>query len=644
MALAFMRRHKKWLAFFLWLSIPALIVTFVALYIPTGETDGSGAGDSLVAKVGGERITAVEFQRAYRRQRDELQRMYPQGQLDAAMMERLGIREQTLQGLVERKLMALEAARLGLRVDDEALAHEIRKSPSLQENGAFIGVAEIRKRLGQAGISEEEFQESMRAELVAQRLQSVVTDGVAVSPSEVEREYRRRNERAKVEYVKVVAPATPPPASDAEAAARYQAKPDAYKLPERRVVSYALIAAEALRSRVTVTEAEIETYWRDHKDEFTTPEESCASHILVKVKAGPAAAAGHSDAEAKALAQAAVAQLKGGADFAAVAKKVSEDEGSATQGGDLGCFPRSSVAPEFANAAFSLPIGQVSEPVKTDFGYHVIRVASRQERRERALSEVKEGIRARLSSERTQALAQSQIQSMSAAIAGGRSLEAAAKELGIAVQKSAPLARGAAEPPLASAQLSARAFELKVGETAPEPFFVGPGDQAFIALAEVQAPRVPALAEVQAQVKADIARERAAEAARAQAVELRAAAARDGLDKAAVAAGLVRKETPEAVGRGQALGELGLTPALEQAVYDAPVGALSEPVAVEGGYALVRVIERQAFDAAAFQKEKDAITGSLREARKQQLFRAYMTQARERFPVERYGTLDRIIG
>ena len=106
----------------------------------------------------------------------------------------------------------------------------------------------------------------------------------------------------------------------------------------------------------------------------------------------------------------------------------------------------------------------------------------------------------------------------------------------------------------------------------------------------------------------------------------------------------MRKETPELLGRGQALGELGLTPALEQAVYDAPVGALSEPVAVEGGYALVRVIERKAFDAAAFAKEKDALTASLRESRKQQMFRAYMTQARERFPVQRYGSLDRIIG
>ena len=227
------------------------------------------------------------------------------------------------------------------------------------------------------------------------------------------------------------------------------------------------------------------------------------------------------------------------------------------------------MVPEFANAAFNLPIGQVSDPVKTSFGYHVIRVASRREEHERPLSEVKEGIRARLSSERTQALAQSQVQSLSAALARGRSLEVAAKELGLTVQKSAPLARGAAEPPLASPQLSARAFELKVGETAQEPFRVGLGDQAFIALVEIQAPRVPALSEVTAQVKADIARERAAEAARVRAEELRAQAVKDGLEKAAAARGLVRKETPQLVGRGDALGELGATLALEQAVYDA---------------------------------------------------------------------------
>jgi peptidyl-prolyl cis-trans isomerase D len=642
MALAFMRRHKKWLAVFLWLSIPALIVTFVALYIPTGDAS-SGGGTGAVANVGGERITAAEYQKAYRRQRDRLQQMY-QGRLDASMMERLGIREQTLQALVEQKLVALEAARLGLRVDDATLAREIQNAPGLQENGRFIGAGEIRRRLDQAGISEEEFQESMRADLVSQRLQNVVTDGVTVTPGEVEREYRRRNEQAKVEYVRIEAAAAPAAPTDAEAAARYQAKPEAYKFPERRVVSYALVDNEALRSRVTVTEGDLASYHSAHKAEFRTPEEACASHILVKVKATPDATVGHSDDEAKKLAQAALDQLKGGADFATVAKKVSEDPGSASQGGDLGCNPRGSMVQEFDNVAFSLPIGQLSDPVKTSFGYHVIRVTARHEEREELLGEVKEGIRARLTTERTQALADAQVQAMTAALARGRSLEVAAKELGLTVQKSAPLARGAAEPPLASPAVSARAFELKVGETAREPFGVGSGSQAFIALAEVQAPRVPQLSEVQAQVKADIARERAAEAARVRANELRARAEKDGLEKAASALGLVRKETQGLVGRGQDLGELGVNHALEQAVYDTPSGTLSEPVAIEGGYALVRVIERKAFDAAAFAKQKDSLTAGLRESRKQLLFRAYMTQARQRFPVERLGTLDRITG
>jgi peptidyl-prolyl cis-trans isomerase D len=642
MALAFMRRHKKWLAVFLWLSIPALIVTFVALYIPTGDAS-SGGGTGAVANVGGERITTAEYQRAFRRQRDRLQQMY-QGRLDASMMERLGIREQTLQALVEQKLVALEAARLGLRVDDATLAREIQNAPGLQENGRFIGAGEIRRRLDQAGISEEEFQESMRADLVSQRLQNVVTDGVTVTPGEVEREYRQRNEQAKVEYVRVEAVAAPAAPTDAEAAARYQAKPEAYKLPERRVVSYALVDTEALRSRVTVTEGDLASYHSAHKAEFRTPEEACTSHILVKVKATPDATAGHSDDEAKKLAQAALDQLKGGADFAAVAKRVSEDQGTAAQGGDLGCNPRGSMVQEFDNVAFSLPIGQLSDPVKTSFGYHVIRVTARHEEREELLGEVKDGIRARLTTERTQALADSQVQTMTAALARGRSLEVAAKELGLTVQKSAPLARGAAEPPLASPAVSARAFELKVGETAREPFGVGSGSQAFIALAEVQAPRVPQLSEVQAQVKADLARERAAEAARVRATELRTRAEKDGLEKAAAALGLVRKETQGLVGRGQELGELGVNHALEQAVYDAPSGTLSEPVAIEGGYALVRVIERKAFDAAAFAKQKDSLTAGLREARKQLLFRAYMTQARQRFPVERLGTLDRITG
>jgi peptidyl-prolyl cis-trans isomerase D len=460
MALAFMRRHKKWLHIFLWMTIPAMIIAFVALYIPT-ESARAGNPGGVLAEVGGEPITLGEYQRAYRRQRERLEQMY-QGRLEPEMLERFGLKEQTLQSLVEQKLIALEANRLGLGVDDEALAREIATSPALQENGRFLGAAEVRRRLELRGISEQEFQESIRAELLGQRHLGVVTDGVSVSPAEVEREYRRRTEQVKLEYVLVDAPAeaAADAPTDAEASARFQAKPEAYRIPEKRVVSYLLVDPQALQARVTVTEADLASYHREHKAEFRQPEQTCASHILVKVKQSPEAKEGHTEEEAKKLAQAALDQVKGGADFAEVAKKISEDKGSAERGGDLSCFGRGRMVPEFDNVAFSLPVGQISDLVKTGFGYHVIRVSSRTEEQDLPLSAVKERIRGTLLAQRTQAQATAQAQQVSAALAKGRKLEEAAKETGLAVQKSPALARGAVEPPLDSPALLSRAFEL----------------------------------------------------------------------------------------------------------------------------------------------------------------------------------------
>jgi peptidyl-prolyl cis-trans isomerase D len=599
MALAFMRRHKKWLHVFLWMTIPAMIIAFVALYIPTEDARAGNPGGTL-AEVGGQPITLGEYQRSYRQQRQRMEQMYG-GRLDPEMLERFGLKEQALQALVEQKLVALEAHRLGLTVDDETLAREITNIPGFQDNGRFVGAAEVRKRLELSGMTEQEFEEAMRGSLLAQRLQTVVTDGVSVSPAEVEREYRRRNEQVKVEYVLVDATTDPVSAapSDADATARFQAKPEAYRFPEKRVVSYVMIDPQALESQVTVTEADLTSYHREHKAEFRTPEETCASHILIKVKSAPEAKEGHADDEAKKLAQAALDQVRGGADFAAVAQKLSEERGSGDRGGDLGCVGRNRFPPEFDNVAFSLPIGETSDLVKTSMGYHVIRVSSRKEEQDQPLAAVKDQIRATLLAQRTQQKAVAQSQQVATALANGRTLEEAAKEAGLTVQKSAPLARGVAEPPLESPMLVARAFELKQGEVAKDGFPVSSG-QAYIALTEIQPSRVPAIGEAMAQVKADIAKERGLERARLRSTELRASAEKNGLEKAATAAGLVRKETPGPVGRGNPLGELGVSQALEQAAYDLPVGGLSQPVKLANGYAVVRVLEKKAFDPAAF--------------------------------------------
>ena len=629
MALAVMRRHRRWLFGFLWLVIAA----FIILYIPAFQGADAGSPGETVAKVGDLPITVGEFRRSYQRQRQRLEQLY-QGRLDPEALRSMGIEEQVFSALVDDRLVALEVKRLGLTIDDESVAREVQNR--FQENGRYIGSEEIRRRLELQGGTVEEFEQSMRDGLLRERLERLVTDAVAVSPAEAEREFRRRTEQVKAEYVLVdktpfLATAS---ATDDEVQKRFEADRQAYRIPEQRAVQYVSLDDAALSNRVAVTDGEIESYYNDHRDEFKQPEEVCASHILIKVKGTPESE-GHPDAEARKAAEAVLAQAKAGADFAGLAKKSSEDKGSSANGGDLGCFGRGHMLPAFENAAFSLKPGEISELVKTDFGYHVIKLASRRDETVPALSQVKDRIRHDLLTQRARALVEEKMTAVSAALRRGRGLEEAAREQGLVVKKSEPFARGDNPPPaLSSPVLAARVFELKPGQVEPEPFAT-PGGYAFVALADVRQARVPELKEVQAKVKADLLDEKALQAARARAAAVRARAEKDGLETAASAMGLVRKETAGLVGRGQPLGDLGTGAALEDAAFALPQGALSDPVRAAAGYAVLRVLEKKPFDPAAFEGQKATIVAGLKDQRRQQLFRAYLAQARQRYPVER---------
>ncbi len=287
MALALMRRHRRWLYIFLWLVIAA----FIILYIPTLQDAGQGTPGEAVVTVGGLPVSVGEFQRTYRRQRQLYDRLY-QGRLDENMLRQMGLEEQVLEGLVSDRLVELESRRLGVTVSDEALARAIATSPEFQDDGRFIGIDEIRRRLELQGLSEEDFEQSLRRQLLRESLESLVGASVSVSEAEVEREFRRRTEQVKLEYVLADAAryrAAIQPTEDG-VAARFEAKKDAYRIPEKRVVSYVLLDRATLQPQVAVTDRDIELYYQDHREEFRQEEEACASHILVKVKAGDAPA------------------------------------------------------------------------------------------------------------------------------------------------------------------------------------------------------------------------------------------------------------------------------------------------------------------------------------------------------------------
>jgi peptidyl-prolyl cis-trans isomerase D len=641
MALGYMRRHRRWLYVFLWLVIAA----FIILYIPAFQGAQAGSPGETLATVGGLPITVGEFQKTYLRQRQFYERMY-QGRMDPQMLKRLGLEDQVLSGLVSERLVALEAKRLGVSVDDEAVAREIASAPEYQRDGRFIGTAEIRRLLELRGLSVEEFEDAIRADLVRRRLEALVAGGVSVTDADAEREFRRRSEQIKAEYVLVASGRfrDESKASDEEVKARFEARKDDYRIPERRLVDFVLIDAEKLRPQVTVTDTEVLAEYNQRSEEFKQPEQVCGAHVLVKVRQEGAAAEGHPDAEARRIAEGLLAELKKGADFASVAKRASEDKGSAPNGGDLSCFGRGAMVPEFDQAAFDLPVGQVSDLVKTQYGYHILKISSHTNESTAPLAAVQDRLREGLTRQKLGTLAEQKAEAVAARLRRGESLAAAAEANSLKVERSVPFARAELPAPLTSQRLVARVFELNKSETEKEPFPVSQGF-AFVALAEVQAPRLPELKDVQDKVRSDVENDKAQERARAVAADLRGRAEKLGLDKAAQALGLVRKETQNLVSRGQPIGDLGTSAALDDAAFALTERVLSDPLPATGGVAIVRVTEKKAFDAAEYARQKDALLTALRQQRQRDLFDAFLAEARKRVDVERRpDVMRRVVG
>jgi peptidyl-prolyl cis-trans isomerase D len=631
MALGFMRRHRRWLFVFLWVVIAA----FIILYIPAFRGAGEGGPGDAVGTVGGEPITVGEFRQAYTRQVQMYERLY-RGRMDRRMLRSLGIEDQVFQALVLDRLTALEASRLGVEVTDEELEREIAQAPQFQRDGKFIGTQEIRRLIELQGSTAQEFEAEFRRSLVRDRLEALIAGAASVADAEVDREYRRRNEQVRAEYVRIEASQAGLDAGDGEIQAQFEKEKDSYRLPEKRAVSFALVDETALRARVTVTDRDAEGYYQENRDEFREEEQACASHVLIKVKADAAEKDGHPDAEAKALADKLLGAIRGGEDFAAVARKSSEDPGSASRGGDLGCFPRGRMLPEFEGVAFSMEAGEVAGPVRTSLGYHIIRLASLREETIPPVGQVKDRIRDTLLAQRTDALVEEQVGALSALLSRGQSLEDAARTQGVPLQKTRAFARGETVEPLASPQLGARTFQLgKVGDVDREGFAV-PKGFAFVALAEIQPSRVPDLKEIRDQVRRDVIAEQARRAALQRAEQLRARAAASDLEKAATEMKLVRKETSGLVSRGQAFGDLPPGAALDEAAFALAEKALSEPIPVEGGYAVLRVLEKKGPDPAALDTQRAGLARSLRDERRNQTFQAYLSHLRQRYKVERF--------
>jgi peptidyl-prolyl cis-trans isomerase D len=623
-----MRRHKAWLKWSLGLVVLAFVVFYIPDFLTPQITVGAAPGE-VIAEVNGEELTAGEFQRRYTSQVQSYRTAYGAA-ISPQMLKQLGIDQQILQQMVDEQAALAEAQRQGIRVSDEELAQQIFAIPGLQENGRFVGEATYERILQSQNppMTKSEFEENLRRSMMIDKLRSALTDWMVVSDEEIEREFKLRNEKVKLQVVALTADKfrDKVTVTDADVSTYFDAHKAEYRKGEQRKVKMLLLDRQQIHDKTIVPPADIQRAYNDNIQQYQTPEQVRASHILLKTE-------GKTEADVRKVAEDVLKQVKAGGDFAELAKKYSEDEGSKANGGDLDYFTRGRMVPEFETAAFSLQPGQVSDLVKSQFGFHIIKVIDKKAAVTRTLDEVKPQIEDQLKFERADQQIAQRAAELAAKIKTAADLDREAKSAGLQVVESGFFAKEDPVPGLGAApQVATAAFELKDNAvSAPIP---SPRGTVFVTVTGKKDPYVPMLDEVKERVRQDLIRVRATELSRQRAGEI-AAALKSAKDFAAAAKaqGLEAKDT-ELVARNAALPDIGVNPEVDKVAFSLPVNGVSDPISTGDGTVIIRVAERDEVTPDELKKDKETFRSQLLNERRNLFYSAYMTKVKEKMNIQ----------
>ena len=621
-----MRRHKGWLKW----SLALVCLAFVFLYVPDffNQSAVSGLPNTVLVRVGSHEITAMEFRRVYLQQLQNY-RLQSGEEISENVLRSLGIHQQVLQQLIDQYSALAEAERLGLDVTDAEVRQLIVSLPGFQENGRFVGEERYRQALQfqRPPLSTAQFEEEVRRELLVRRLQSAVTDWVGVTDEELETEYRRRNERVRVNVVVFRGDdfRDEVEVTDADIELLFNEESLTYQVPERRQLRFLLIDESIIADSITPTNAEIQEYYDRNISQFSTPGQIRASHILLRTE-------NRDEAEVKARSTELVAEARGGADFSELAREHSEDEESAAQGGDLGLFGRGRMVPEFDAVAFELDVGAISDPVRSSFGFHLIQVTEKQEETTQPLIVARDVIERTLKQEQTIARSSALSNAIASEVSTPADLDSAAAARGLEVQESGFVAPG--EPILGlgmAPQVSARAFQLPENEVdGPVRSPLGP---TWITVVGRQDPYVPPLDNVREQVREDVLRRKALTLAQQRADE--AADLLKGADNFEATAGEAgwTVSASEPVSRGGTFPEIGANVSVEALAFSLPVGGISDVIEAGNVAAIIQVVERQDVVPAEFEAAREDLQTEILNQRRQQFYKSFLAHVAARLAI-----------
>jgi peptidyl-prolyl cis-trans isomerase D len=466
-----------------------------------------------VATVNGAPISVEDYRETYNRLVEQYRQQFG-GNLDENMLNMLNLERQALDSLVDQSLLRQEAKRLNIRVSDEELVESIQEIPAFQNNGGFD--RDLYNRvLGMNRLTPESFETMQRDNLLIGKMRAFVVDGVNVSDAEARAWYQWNEAEVNVEFVRFSPDdMTEVTVGEEEAREYYEANAENYKTEPRVKARYVAFRTEDFQAQAEISDAEIEAYYEGNSDEFNEPKTVQARHILFSLEEN---AEPEVVEEKRKAAEAVMTEAREGADFAELARTHSEGP-SADRGGDLGTFTKDRMVAPFSEAAFSMAPGEISEPVRTRFGWHVIKVEAVNEASTETLEEARDGILETLKAERGKELAREAADNLVEQVYEGDSLEEVAGTRNLSAEETDFFTRAQGPRGLAGAAAFANAaFGLETGEIG-EPRELSDGFYV-IQVTEKESAEIAPFEDVEAQVRADLLQERRSEKAREAAEE-----------------------------------------------------------------------------------------------------------------------------
>jgi peptidyl-prolyl cis-trans isomerase D len=480
-------------------------------------------------------------------------------------------------------------------------------------------------------MSVPEFESEVKTALLQQKFQQLVTDGITASDDEVHEEFRRENEKIKLDYV-LIKPEdllSKVEISDADLSAYFDKNKAKYLVPERRTVDYALLTLAQLRDRAEVTEDEEKIYYQNNINQYKLEDRAHVAHILFKT-------VGMTDAEAaevKKKAEDVLNKAKHGGNFGDLAKQYSEDS-TKDKGGDLGWIVRGQTVPEFENAAFSLPKGSISDLVKTQYGFHIIQVIDRETARTQTFDEVKASILTQLKQDKAEQLGENLSTQIADEIRrGGRvPVEDLAKKFNMTTGEAKLVEANQPLPELGNAPgLMDTIFHQRVGDVgAPIHTDVG---YVVLSVKDIQPTHPAVFAEVHDRVSSDYRREKAVDLAKSRAEDL-AKRVKSGETFAASAKALgLEIKTSEPISRTGSIPDIGSAKQFA-AAFSLPVGQMGALFPLGQNWTVYRVAQHDPVNQDDFEKQKSKIEEQVLQRKRQAAYDLFRTALKARLQQE----------